>query len=118
VSDKDYLELALAPLVSDVRQRLRPDFDVDLYEEDGLWFWRSSHEAGSFPSDFANMDLAALIVFCAERIPISESEWKDYPWPPCPNHPDHGLQPRTVEGRAMWVCPTGQVQIAIGKLET
>ena len=38
-------------------------------------------------------------------------------FPPCPEHPNHPMDPKVVAGVASWVCPRGTVDpIAIGTL--
>jgi hypothetical protein len=50
---------------------------------------------------------------------IADNLWpeSEVPWPLCPSHRDHPLQPRFVRGRACWICLRGEdVAIPIGQL--
>ena len=50
---------------------------------------------------------------------VADNLWPDtqLPWPPCPSHRDHPLQPKLVRGRARWICLRGDdFDIPIGRL--
>lgn len=51
---------------------------------------------------------------------LADNLWPDEltdPWPPCPRHGMHPLQPRLVRGRASWAClRDDRVAVAIGAL--
>ena len=57
------------------------------------------------------VDLADIV--CAQLWPEGVTD----PWPPCPQHRDHPLQPRLRRGRAVWSClRDGSVSVEIGSL--
>ena len=68
--------------------------------------------------DLAAGDIEELLVGIAED--VADNLWPGEltdPWPPCPEHGDHPLQPRLVRGRAAWACRRDdRVAIVIGNL--
>ena len=50
---------------------------------------------------------------------VADNLWPEskVPWPLCPLHRDHPLQPRLVRGRACWTClRSDEIEIPIGHL--
>jgi hypothetical protein len=51
---------------------------------------------------------------------VADNLWPDErtePWPPCPAHADHALNPRVVRGTACWVCSRDdRVAVPIGSV--
>jgi hypothetical protein len=77
------------------------------------------HPGGGF-SWTSNMTWPDYVVSAADGIQQSLME-DDYYWgkpfPPCPVHPNHPLNPEVVNGKASWTCPRGSVEpIEIGHL--
>ena len=120
------MEEAVAPLVADVRRTLKPDFEVQIVIDGGVWMWstcdsaRSIGEAEWYVEDDGPEDLAQLVVKLAYEIPDFDFVDVLEPWPPCPHHEDHPLYPRLRGGEPSWVCPDaggGPPICRIGELE-
>ncbi len=65
------------------------------------------------------MDTERLVVHVAEQ--VADNLWPDNltdPWPPCPVHHDHPLQPRVARARATWLCLRDpRIGVQIGRLD-
>ena len=68
--------------------------------------------------DLADAEFEDLLSSIAEH--IADNLWPDEltdPWPLCPEHGDHPLQPGVVRGRAAWECRRDhRVAVVIGNL--
>src|SRR4051794_18767589 len=67
--------------------------------------WAASGSAIDDDDEVSNQEVERLVAAHAED--MGDNLLPDdfiEPWPLCPTHRDHPLQPRTVRGRACWVC--------------
>ena len=67
--------------------------------------------------DLTSREVEVQAVELAEQ--VANNYWPDdeTPWPLCPNHPDHPLNPKMVRGEASWSCSRdGATAIALGHL--
>jgi hypothetical protein len=66
----------------------------------------------------SDRDVEEATVSVVEDIADNLGPESEVPWPLCPSHHDHPLQPRLVRGRACWTCLRGDVvEIPIGQLD-
>jgi hypothetical protein len=107
-----YLRGLTAGLERDIRGALEPDFSVEWYiHEDGEWWYRCWNSAAWFaepsevepPTSAIEREHDILRVVWNIAANMWPDEWTD-PWPLCPTHRDHPLNPRLERDRASWVC--------------
>lgn len=121
--ERRVLEGLTAPIEADIRLR-DPTATIEWFIDEGLWWYRlhdalCSFEApGSVTEPPSEKDRQKAILRIAENIAdnLWPDEWID-PWPLCPGHRDHPLQPRMSAGRASWVCRRDpSIAVEIGTL--
>lgn len=85
---------------------------------DGCSSWGTVGTWVDLSDNLADPELEGLLVSVAED--IADNLWPDEliePWPLCPQHNDHPLQPGVVRGTAAWACrQDDRVAIPIGHL--
>jgi hypothetical protein len=99
-----------------------------VYDENEFWYCEVIGDGpwGGFSDDFFDeeepwtpYDVERLLVHVTQQ--VCDNLWPDEltdPWPLCPAHPDHPLQPRLSEGRASWVCSRdSMIAFDIGRLK-
>jgi len=96
-------------------------------DDDGVYECEVLLEGGGWRSSYSAWDevvvedgIEKLIAHVAED--IADNWWPDEmtePWPVCPRHSDHPLQPRFQRDGAYWVCRQDpSVAIRIGTLSS
>jgi hypothetical protein len=85
---------------------------------DGAW-WGFVGEGSNDPDDWTTSDTEWLVAHCTGM--VCDNLWPDDltdPWPACPVHSDHPLNPCVWRGVASWHCDRdGSATITIGELE-
>jgi len=116
-----------ARLEADLRLRF-PDITVRFVrDDDGAWECRVADgptlwgETGTWfddRDDLSSDDAERLLADVTSS--VADNLWPDEltdPWPLCPRHGDHPLQPQLAAGRASWLCRREPgVAIAVGAL--
>ncbi|MGH9226878.1 MAG: hypothetical protein ACRD2W_24525 [Acidimicrobiales bacterium] len=70
-------------------------------------------DSDTFPDAEIEAFVAAVVTDVADNL------WPDEltdPWPPCPAHGDHPLQPGLVGAQAVWRCLRGGPSVPVGEL--
>lgn len=119
------LREAVAPFVGDVQRTLEPTFTLRFVEDSmGEVVWLSESrwgETGAGVPARARSDDGGVEQARADlATSICENDFDEVlePWPRCPVHRDHPLNPRMRSGRAVWACDNGaDIAIPIGELE-
>ena len=108
------LEAAVAPFVADVRATVEPAHAVTFVPDGaGGWLWEARWGAtGGWSSadvffDPAETAPAQATASLAEHVPDVDFGPVTEPWPRCPAHGDHPLDPQVRQGRAAWACRWG-----------
>jgi hypothetical protein len=114
-------------LQADLRTRF-PGIVVRLVkDEDGLWLWSVQNgpdrwgEVGTQLDEEDHLSPEEAEHFLADlTFDVADNLWPDEltdPWPVCPLHGDHPLNPRLAGGKAAWVClHDSTVTIPVGGL--
>lgn len=108
------LDPLAARLEADLRLRF-PNITVRFAkDEEGVWMCRVEDgvelwgEVGTWFEDDDDLSSAEAERLLAEAtFNVADNLWPDEltdPWPRCPGHGDHPLQPQFVSGRGVWRC--------------
>lgn len=86
---------------------------------DGLVLWGETGTWADDEDDLSPGEAERLLVDVTSS--VADNLWPDEltdPWPLCPCHGDHPLQPQLAGARASWLCRRGDsaVAIAVGAL--
>jgi len=114
-------------LEADLRTRFPGIVVAIAKDEHGLWMCSVNDGPGSWGEVGTQFDEEDdLSPDEAERLladltfNVADNLWPDEltdPWPPCPLHGDHPLNPRFAEGKAAWVClRDSKVVVPVGGL--
>ncbi len=111
----DILKVLVTRLEADLRTRFSEIVVRLVKDDDGLWMCRvnngSEHwgEASTWfdehDDDLSQEEAERLLADITFN--VADNLWPDEltdPWPLCPLHGDHPLNPRFTAGRAAWVC--------------
>lgn len=122
------MEEVEARITADLRL-LFPKIAVRIRAEDGSYvahvfndrhWWGSTSTSIDDGNDLDTVHVEQAIADVAEQ--IADNLWPHEltePWPRCPRHEDHPLQPRLVRGSAAWTCSRDDsVALRIGSLAT
>ncbi len=108
--ERRVLEVLSAPIEDDLRLA-DPDARIEWVAEEGEWWYRVFGSMGTFdsvgvieePNEEADRQGAILSIAWNVAHNLWPDEWTD-PWPICPAHGDHPLEPEMWRGKASWVC--------------
>ncbi len=98
---------------------------IEWLAEDGEWWYRAFGSMATFesvgfveaPSNEADRENAIVSIAWNIAYNLWPDEWTD-PWPACPAHGDHPLEPELWRGQAAWVClHDKRVGLPIGSLD-
>ena len=84
---------------------------------DGGQLWGAIALAENASDLFSHAEVEAFIASVVTN--VTDNLWPDEltdPWPLCPAHRDHPLQPGLVGGQAVWRCMRGGTIVAVGEL--
>lgn len=118
------LETLTAPIEHDLRLA-DPEARIRWVAEGGEWRYRAFGSMSTFesvgfvqePSNDADRDIAIVSIAWNVAYNFWPDEWTD-PWPVCPEHGDHPLEPELWRGRAAWVClHDKRVGLPVGSLD-
>jgi len=122
--ERRVLQTLSAPIAHDLRL-LDPEAQVEWVAEDGEWWYSVFDAMATFdsvglieePPTEADRQDAILSIAWHIAYNMWPDEWTD-PWPVCPAHRDHPLEPEMRKGKASWVCLREQrVCLPIGSLQ-
>ena len=121
--ERQLLERFSSPIEADVQTR-DPTATIEWFVEDGMWSYRLFDASSTFdesgdidePGSESLRQDAILKIAWNVADNLWPDEWTD-PWPRCPSHRDHPLQPQMSGGTASWVCLRNPaIAIPIGSL--
>jgi hypothetical protein len=115
------IEADVRTLMPSVNVRVNHDTDgmliVEVRDDDGSWGYTGTWIEDQ-DEEVSDADLEHLVVKVASE--VGDNLWPDElmdPWPVCPRHRDHPLEPTLFRGRASWACRRDpSVAITIGSL--
>jgi hypothetical protein len=122
--ERRVLEMLSAPIQHDLRLVDR-EASIEWMTEDGEWWYHVLGASATFdsvglieePSDEAERQSAVLSLVWNIANNLWPDDWTD-PWPVCPTHGDHPLEPTMWRGKAAWVCLHDKtVGLPIGSLD-
>ena len=104
------LDTLSAPIEHDLRLA-DPEARIEWVAEEGEWWYRAFGSMATFasvglierPVEEADRHSAILSIAWNTAYNLWPDEWTD-PWPACPAHGDHPLQPEMWRATASWVC--------------
>lgn len=108
--ERRVLERLSAPIEHDLRLA-DPEARIEWVAEEGKWWYRAFGSMATFESvgvieePIEEKDRQGAILSIAWNISYNlwPDEWTD-PWPACPAHGDHPLEPEMWRAKASWVC--------------
>lgn len=103
-----------------IEVRVHPSDDGVVCEVvDGEEHWGTITLAEDATDSFSHAEVEAFIASVVTN--VTDNLWPDEltdPWPLCPAHEDHPLQPGLVGGQAVWRCLRGGAVVAVGELRS
>ncbi|MGH9225220.1 MAG: hypothetical protein ACRD2W_15885 [Acidimicrobiales bacterium] len=108
--ERRVLETLSTPIEHDLRHAY-PQARIEWAPEEGEWWYRVFGSMATFdsvgevdePLDEGDRQSAILSIAWNISYNLWPDEWTD-PWPACPMHGDHPLEPEMWRGKAAWVC--------------
>ncbi len=108
--ERAVLEMLSGPVEHDLRLA-HPDFHIEWVAEDGEWWYRTFDAMATFesvgfveaPTNEVDRQEAILSIAWNIAYNLWPDDWTD-PWPVCPSHGDHSMEPEMWRGKASWVC--------------
>ncbi|WP_336857895.1 hypothetical protein [Sinomonas albida] len=121
------VEDVLRPVLTDLTETGAPVpvTRFSRHDEAGHWTVMLSAQDGTRQGFVLNLaeQPERLIAEASDRVQewVFDQLWgtRSTNWPPCPLHPkSHPLNAGVIDGKAMWICPTGPAIAEIGNLTT
>jgi hypothetical protein len=121
---KAHLEGLSAGLERDIQGTLDPSFAIEWLLERGRWMYRCFDsecwfaDASSMHPPASEQERQAEIEHIVFNVAFNmwPDEWTE-PWPLCPRHADHPLNPAMKHERVCWVCDRDdRVSVPVGEL--
>jgi hypothetical protein len=122
---RTYLVGLSAGIEQDIRATLDPSFAIEwLLDGDGQWVYRCFDsecwfaKAADVPPPHSDVERQQQIERIVDNVAYNmwPDEWTE-PWPRCPLHHDHPLNPDMRHDRVSWVCPRDtRISVPVGEL--